>query len=209
MNFLQKLLAKRREREEKGIEEAITAGQRDLVSPKEIEDAQVAYFVEDPEVAQLLHESDEALKSGDLRQAEDKAIEAIARDKKCDQAYVFVGEVALKKQNLEDAKEAATTALKCNNENGFAYAILGEIFYREEKYTEAIEYFQRAVNYDRNNPDWQAGLGKAFLEVRQFAKAAKALKRASSLDIDNNEYKELAMEAEEKQRAHSKAYRGF
>jgi tetratricopeptide (TPR) repeat protein len=208
MNFLKKILSKRREKAEKGIEEAIISGQRDIISPKEIEDAQATYFVEDPEVAQMLHESDDAFRAGDLKLAEEKAIDAIGKDKKCDQAYVFVGKVALLKQNYEEAKEAATTALKCNADNGFAYAILGEIYYKDEKYTDAIENFQKAVNYDRNNAEWQAGLGKAYMEVRQFAKAAKALKRAASLDIDNLEYKKLAMEAEEKQRAHSQAYRG-
>jgi tetratricopeptide (TPR) repeat protein len=208
MNFFQKIMSKKREQTEKEIEEAIVSGQHDIVSPKEIEDAQATYFVEDPEIAQMLHESKDALLAGDLKTAEDKAIEAIGKDKKCDQAYVFVGQVALLKQNLDEAKEAAEAALKCNPENGFAHAILGEVYFSEEKYTEAIENYQKAVNYDRNNPDWQAGLGKAYTVVRQFAKAAKALKRASSLDIDNAEYKQLAIEAEEKQRAHSKAYRG-
>ena len=208
MNFIKRILSKRREQTEKEIEEAIVSGQRDLVTPKEIEDAQATYYVEDPELAQMLHESNDALLAGDLRLAEDKAIEAIGKDKKCDQAYVFVGQVALAKENLEEASEAAETALKCNPENGFAHAILGEVYYVQEKYTEAIENYQKAVNFDRNNPDWQAGLGKAYSVVRQFAKAAKALKRAASLDIDNAGYKQLAIEAEEKQRAHSKAYRG-
>ena len=207
MNFFKKILSKRREIAERDIEDAIVSGQRDIVSPKEIEDAKQTYYVEDPEIAQMLHESDEALRAGDAKLAEERAIDAISKDKKCDQAYVFVGHVALMRENYDDAKEAATTALKCNPDNGFAYAILGEVYFRDDKYTEAIEYYQKAVNFDRNNPEWQAGLGKAYSEVRQFAKAAKALKRASSLDIDNAEYKKLAMEAEEKQRAHAQAYR--
>jgi cytochrome c-type biogenesis protein CcmH/NrfG len=66
---------------------------------------------------------------------------------------------------------------------------------------------QKAVNLDRGIALWYAELGKAYMQVRQFAKATKALKRAASLDIDNKEYKELASEAEDKQRAHSTVYR--
>lgn len=201
-SFFSKLIDRRREKAEEEIKQAIVSDQDDLVSPKEIEDAKKSFYTKDSEIAKILHEADEALKAGDLRFAEDKSIEALARDKRCDQAYVFIAEVAMRKDNIEDAIEACKTALKCNRDNGFAHAILGEAYYKNEKYSEAIEHYQRAVNIDRNLAAWQAGLGKAYLEVRQYSKASKALRRASSLDIDNKEYKKLAGEAEDKQRSH-------
>lgn len=200
--FLSKLFQKRRERAEENILRSFE-GNPEIISPKDIEDVKESYDIEDPEIAKLLFEANDALTEGNLPQVEEKSLEAISKDKRCDQAYVFIARVALAKKQVSDAKEALETAIKCNPDNGLAHAILGEIFLDQEKYTDAINYFQKAVNLDRNNADFRAGLGKAFMMVRQYSKAAKALKRAASLDIDNKEYKELALEAEEKQRSHA------
>jgi Flp pilus assembly protein TadD len=78
---------------------------------------------------------------------------------------------------------------------------------RDENLSDGVEYLQKAVTIDRGNAEWYFELGKAFMGVRQFAKAAKALKRAASLDMENKEYKELASEAEDKQRSHAGIYR--
>jgi tetratricopeptide (TPR) repeat protein len=206
-NILKKLFAQRRKRVEDEIIESLHGSNSGIVSPKEIDDAQKHFETTDPELAKFLYEASEAFERGDFNEVEEKAIAAIGRDKRCDQAYSYIAACAIEKKNEKDAEEALSIALKCNPENALAHALFGQLLYDKEKYSESIEHFQKAVNLDRNRADWQAGLGKAFMEVRQYAKASKALKRAATLNIDNAEYKKLALEAEEKQRAHSQVAR--
>ena len=207
LKFWQKWTSRWQKQNEEELKEAIRSGQSGIVSPREIQDAQDSFDAADPKVAKLLFEANEASSMKDFKTVEEKAIEAIAIDKRCDQAYAFVAQVAIERKDYADAEEACKTALKCNNENGLAHAILGKIYLTKERYTEAISEYQKAVNLDRNSAEWQAGLGESYMQVRQFSKAAKALKRASSLDIDNKKYRDLAFEAEEKQRAHANAFR--
>lgn len=201
------LFSRKRHVEEDEIREALQSDQGDIVSPNEIEEAKTSFQAEDPEVAKLLHEADQAVNVQDYSGAEEKAIEALSLDKHCDQAYAFVAFTALKKGELENADVAAKTALKCNAENAMAQAVIGEIFLTREKYTEAIDKLLKAVMLNRNNASWYGLLGQAYMEVRQFAKSAKAFKRAASLDLDNREYRRLASIAEEKQIAHSRVFR--
>lgn len=188
------------------IREAINS-EKEVISPSDINQAKQEYNQTDPEVARFLIESSNAFDQNDMRMAEELALEAISKDKKCGQAYAIMGKVAFHRGSLSDAKDAFKTALKCDADNAEAYYGLGMIKLRDENYTEAIDDLQKAVNIDRSTPEWYAELGKVYMEVRQFAKAAKALKRAASLDIDNKEYKDLASEAEDKQRAHASVYR--
>jgi tetratricopeptide (TPR) repeat protein len=189
------------------IKQAITVGQEKIIAPSETETVKEKYNESDPEIAQLLYDADIALEKSDLREAEDSALNVLSKDKKCAHAYGVIGKVAMLRGSFDEAKQAYKAALKCDSELGDAYFGLGQISLRDENYTKAIENMQHAVVLDRSHADWYAELGQAYMEVRQFAKAAKALKRATSLDIDNKSYKELAAEAEEKQRAHASAYR--
>lgn len=198
---------KKREKELEKIQEEIAKGQENIIPPRDINEAQKRFNEMDPELARTLFEADQALESEDLRTAEELALEALKKDKRSAQSYVIIGRVASLRGHFEDAKEAYKTAIKSNGELGEAYFGLGEIELRGEDYTKAIEHLQRAVILDRSQPAWHAALGRAYMEVRQFAKAAKALKRATVLDIDNKDYRELAMQAEEKQRSHAQAFR--
>lgn len=207
VSLYSKLFSRVNKKNEEEIKRAINQGQEKIVSPKEISDAKEKYWTDDPDIAKILYEANKALLDHEYAKAEKKALEALAKDTRCDQAYVFVSEVAMHRKNYDDAREAARAALKCNKDNAHAFAILGEASLFGEKYSDSINNYQKAVNLDRNQAAWQAGLGKAYLEVRQFAKAAKALKRASSLDIDNKDYKRLASLAEDKQKMHTSVYK--
>jgi len=186
----------------KEIAEEIARGQEDIISPKELEDAAVG-FDEDPELARLLVQADKLCAEGDLRGAEDKAIEAISKNKKCAKAYSLIGNIASSRGQFTEAEESYKAALKCNTDFAEAYFGLGRMELREENYTEATELLAKSVALEKNHAEWYAELGKAYMEIRQFAKAAKALKRATSLDMNNKEYRDLSTEAEEKQKSHT------
>jgi tetratricopeptide (TPR) repeat protein len=205
-SFWEKAFSKKKESLAESIQEEIEKNQEKIIAPVEINLTSEKYEEADPEIAKLLYEADTAFEKNDLRAAEDLAIEAISKEKKCGQAYVIVGKIAFTRGVLQDAKAAFKAAMKCNDELGEAYFGMGSINLREENFTKAIENLSEAVSIDRGKAEWYAELGKAYMEVRQFAKAAKALKRAASLDIDNKEYKELASEAEDKQRAHATVF---
>lgn len=184
------------------IAEEIARGQEDIITPKEIEDAAVN-FAEDPELAKILIHADKLFAEGDLRGAEDKAIEAIGHNKKSAKAYALIGKIASHRGQFSESEEAYRAALKCNPDFAEAYFGLGKLEMREENFTEATELLAKCIVLDKNHPEWYAELGKAYNEIRQYAKAAKAFKRATSLDMDNKDYKDLASEAEEKQKSHS------
>lgn len=204
-NFIKSFLLKRSK--DKDIMKEIDKNKVEIIPPSEINKAIISFKEEDPELAKCLYEADLALIRNDLREAEDLAIEAIGKDKKCAYAYLIIGKVAKERGSFNEAKESYLAALKCDLNMAEAYFGLGLIDFREENYSAAIDYLQKAVNIERSHADWYAELGKAYMQVRQFAKAAKALKKAASLDIDNKEYKLLAAEAEEKIRNISRAYR--
>lgn len=193
----------KREKNYKAIEAIISDGQENIIAPAEIEDASRRFEEEDPDLAQLLLQANEAFTLNDLRVAEDKALEVVIGNKRSAQAYLLLGKIAFMRGQYEDAKEALKTALRCNNDMGEAHFYLGKIEYRNDNLSGAIDSFQKSIYAEKGHADWYAELGKAYMEVRQYAKAAKVLKRASSLDIDNLEYKNLASEAEDKQRTHS------
>ncbi len=184
------------------IAEEIARGQDEVISPKELEDAAIN-FEEDPELARILVQADKLHAEGDLRGAEDKAVEAIGKNKKCAKAYSLIGNIASSRGQFTEASESYRAALKCNPDFAEAYFGLGSIELRQENYTEATELLAHSVALDKNHPDWYAELGRAYMEIRQYAKAAKALKRATSMDMDNKEYRDLADEAEEKQKTHT------
>ena len=209
IKFISKLFENRRLRVEEQIKQSLNNGMTETVSPKEVSNAQDDFGAKDPEIARLLFEANEALIKEDYSEVEKKSLEAISKDKKCDQAYAFIAQIALKKGDLSDSLEAAETSIKCNSDNALAHYVLGEVYFQTEKYNDSIDHYTKATHLSRTNAEWLAGLGKAFLEVRQFSKAAKALKRASMLDINNEEYKKLAVESEEKQKSHSRVFRSF
>lgn len=206
-SIFSKLFAKRSVEGRADIAAVIDQDNNKVIAPLAINEAQKAYKESDPEIAKILYEADQAMARGDLREVEDLALQAIVKDKKCAHSYVLVGKVAFSRGSFDDAKESFETALKCDSETAEAYFGLGQIELRDENYSEALMSLQKAVNLNRGVAQWYAELGSAYMQVRQFAKATKALKRAASLDIDNKEYKELASEAEDKQRAHSSVYR--
>lgn len=203
IGFFAKYFIKNQKKVLEDIREEIEKSQEVIMPPVEINEAKEKFNEEDPELAQSLRESEEAYEKGDLRQAEELAIFVLNKNKRSAFAYNIIGRVAFSRGALDDAKEAFKAALKCDKELSDGHFGLGLVEFKDENYAVAIEHFQRAVMLDRGVAQWYAELGKAHMEVRQFAKAAKALKRAASLDIDNKEYKELASEAEDKQRAHA------
>lgn len=179
-----------------------------IVAPSEVEAAITTYKVADPEIARILHLANEAFMTNDLREAEDKAIDAIGQDKRCGEAYVIIGKIAFSRGQYEDAGDAFKTALKCDDNMGEAHYGLGKVELNNDNLTDSIDHLQKAVILEKGNAEWYADLGKAYMEVRQFAKAAKALKKALNLDIGNKEYKDLSAVAENKLRSHSMVYRG-
>lgn len=206
-SIFSKLFKKKTPEDREDIIAVLEEDKYKIVAPAEVNEAQKAYNEADPEIAKTLYEADMAIARGDLREAEDLALDAILKDKKCAHSYVIIGKVAYSRGSFDDAKEAYKTALKSDSETAEAYYGLGQIELKDENFSEALLNLQKAVNIDRGVAEWYAELGKAYMQVRQFARATKALKRAASLDIDNREYKELASEAEDKQRAHSSVYR--
>jgi len=198
----------KRNRSIEAIKEAIEKDQDKIIAPVVIEKAIASYQEADHDLAKKLFQANEAFETNDLREAENLAIEAIMQNKRCAQAYLIIGKIAFFRGQFEDAKEAYTTAIKCNRGLGEAYFGLGRTELRDENFSKALDNLQKAIVLEKGHADWYAELGRAYMGVRQYSKAAKVLKRASSLEMDNKEYRDLLIEAEEKQRTHSFYTRG-
>ncbi len=192
---------------ENDIISEIDKNKKNIIPPSEINKALTNFNEEDPELAKLLYAADSAFMHDNLREAEDFAIDALSKDKKCGNAYLIMGKIARTRGTFDEAREAFAAALKCDSYLAEACFGLGQIEAKEENYSVAVDHLQKAVNIERSHADWYAELGKAYMQSRQFSRAEKALKKAASLDFDNKEYKILATEAEEKMRNMSRAYR--
>ncbi|HOX40910.1 MAG TPA: hypothetical protein PK263_01805 [bacterium] len=160
-----------------------------------------------PEVVEKLELAEEALVKNDLREVEEKALEAISLNKRCGEAYLLMAKVAYTRGQFDDARDALKVAMKCNKELAEVYFYLGLVEARTGNNSKAVENLERATIFEKGHADWYCELGKAYNEVRQFSKAAKVFKKAASLDIENDEYKTLATEAESKIRSHSSYFR--
>lgn len=180
----------------------IDRGQADIVSPLEIQSA-VENYNTNPEVAELLCQAEKCYGESDLRGAEEKAVEAISKNKRCGRAYIIIGNIAYARGQFDDAREAYKTSIKCDVDLAESYFGLGQIEARSGNLTDAAELMMKSVVLEKGHADWYAELGKVYLELRQYSKAAKSLRHAATLDIDNKEYRDLALEAEEKQKSHS------
>ena len=189
------------------IQREIEKNKDKVISPAEIETAADKFKEENPETTKVLIDAERCFAENNLRDAEDMAISILSKEKKCAGAYVLLGQIAFQRGEFDDAEAAYKTALKCNLEFADAYVGLGSIQVKNENFTDAIDSFHRAINLDRGQAEWWCYLGLSYMEVRQFAKAAKAFKKATSIDVDSKRYKQLAAEAEEKQRSHSMAFR--
>ncbi|MEI6499054.1 MAG: tetratricopeptide repeat protein [bacterium] len=205
--FFKKYLSQKKERIMHEIKQEIIAKKPELIIEPEPEVEEEPYAELKPEIANLLLEADELLKDNDLREAEQRAIDVICKDKHCGHAYVVIARIALSRGEFDDAKEALKAAIKCDADLAEAYLYLGKVCLRQENYQEALENTLGAISLDRSNAGWYAQLGEIYIEIRQFAKAAKAYKKASAIDITNRDYKDLASEAEDKQRAHASVSR--
>ncbi|MFA6963538.1 MAG: tetratricopeptide repeat protein [Patescibacteria group bacterium] len=204
----QKLLTNRRPHK---IDSIIAAPMQRNMTAVESEDDN---FAPQPKIAKVfsekspmllshLYKAEEAYEANDLREAEVQALEAIAKDNRCAEAYVMIGKIAFFRGEFADSREAYKAALKCNKNLAEAYFGTGMVEMREDNFTKAIDHMEKAINLEKGNAEWYFELGKSYIEIRQYAKAAKVLKKAASIDIDNKDYKSLAAEAEEKQRTHS------
>jgi tetratricopeptide (TPR) repeat protein len=206
--FIAAITRGRRLKKREVVEQVLEANPNVQLPHEEVAKVVDSIREENKDLNGKLYEANQAYEADDLREAENLAIEAIVENKRCAPAYSLLGKIAFFRGQFDDAKEAYITAIKCDNSLGEAYFGLGRTELREENYTRALDNLQKSIALEGGHAEWYAELGKAFMGVRQYAKAAKVLKRASSLDIDNKEYRDLATEAEEKQRTHSYYTRG-
>ena len=206
INFWKKVFHSRKKTLD-SIQREIEKNKDKVISPIEIEAASDKFKEEDPETTRTLIDAERCFLENNLRDAEDMAISVLSKEKKCAGAYVLLGQIAFQRGEFDDAEAAYKTALKCNLEFADAYVGLGSIQVKNENFTDAIDSFHQAISLDRGQAEWWCYLGLSYMEVRQFAKAAKAFKKAASIDVDNKRYKQLAAEAEEKQRSHAMAFR--
>jgi tetratricopeptide (TPR) repeat protein len=156
-----------------------------------------------PEVQELLNEADIFFRKGELKAAEQKYLQAAAKDPRCSKAYSRLGVIYLENgEDWQDAEEAFRQALKTDADNGYILNNLGLVLYHQDRYADAIRQFEMAVRQDELNANRHANLGKAYMAMRQYAKAESSFKKALKLLPNEMEYKDLLGEAMEKKLAH-------
>lgn len=156
-----------------------------------------------PEVQELIQEADVFFRKGEYKAAEQKYLQAAAKDPRCSKAYSRLGVIYLETgEDWQDAEAAFRQALKTDADNGYILNNLGLVLYHQDKYADAIRQFELAVRQDEMNGNRHANLGKAYMAMRQYAKAESAFKKALKLAPSELEYKDLLAEAMEKKIAH-------
>lgn len=175
-------------------------GRRSDAPPVKVPEPQPQYA---PEVQELLNEADIFFRKGELKAAEQKYLQAAAKDPRCSKAYSRLGVIYLENgEDWQDAEEAFRQALKTDADNGYILNNLGLVLYHQDRYADAIRQFELAVRQDELNANRHANLGKAYMAMRQYAKAESSFKKALKLSPNEMEYKDLLGEAMEKKLAH-------
>jgi tetratricopeptide (TPR) repeat protein len=127
------------------------------------------------------------LRHGNVDAARNLWDAALARDSRCDEAYIDYGHLELKQGNFAEAEQHFQQALRINPERGDAYLPLAEALLSQSKAPEAAAklntFLQRAP---RSVVAWNQ-LGKAQMQAGQLDEALHSYSQALSLDSASRE----------------------
>jgi len=135
---------------------------------------------EDPLVA-----GKEAFAKGDYLTAVAKFRDAVDREKKSPQGYVWLGKALLMIDSLNQSEAALVRGRELDTANAEIYTLLGDVYGRQRIYKAAMDQYRIAASFDPNNLNLFLKLLEASKKGRQYNDAVEAGLRALALDSNN------------------------
>jgi|GEM_PF-751310 len=129
----------------------------------------------------LVEEGVTLVKQGNLREAEQKFIEAVSANPKYAKAYEELGRLYVKEKQWQEATEAFRFLLKMDPKDTSAHANMGELAMAEGLPVEALKHFQKAVELKPANPQLQSLLLDAAVAAKDKDLALKTFSRIKEL----------------------------
>jgi tetratricopeptide (TPR) repeat protein len=120
---------------------------------------------------------------------EDQALlfckEAIAKDPKNADNYVYMGIVQKSGGNAEESKKALKSAADTHSKSEFAQFTYATLLEEQKSYLEANKYYEACTNADGKSARCWAGYAKTAFEIHKYEQALDAFKKACKLDRKN------------------------
>lgn len=125
------------------------------------------------------------LETGDLKNAEKTAIEALKMDARQSRLNLLVGKMKHNAGQLDQAVQFLSEAIRQNNEEIEAYLELGKTYQERRENGKAIQIYQQAIRVSPNDfrPYFNAGL--ILRESKDYVEAETMLRKAAELSPDN------------------------
>jgi len=141
---------------------------------------QATSYAEDPLVA-----GKAALEKGDIQGAISLLKEAVRKEKKNPQAYLWLGTAFLKADSVDQCIAALVQARELDSANAQIYNLLGDAYAKQNITAGAIQEYKRASEIDSTSKVLFFKLAEANRKARQYNEAARAYMRVIMLDSNN------------------------
>lgn len=145
-------------------------------------------------LTQLISDGEQALKSENYDQAEERFITAIKHDPKSTSAYRGLGDTYLAKNSIEEARQTYQFLIKMEPDDDGVLVKLAEIAESQGDLEEAIQYYQQAVLVNDSFSPRFYHLAELLLKVAQPQVAKEAILQAVELEPQNPKYLDFLIE---------------
>jgi tetratricopeptide (TPR) repeat protein len=124
-------------------------------------------------------------KDGQEDQALSSCKEAMAKDPKIPDNYVYLGIMQQQAGDIELAKKSLKTAADAHSKSEFAQYTYGNILEEQKNYLESSKYYLRGTQADPQSARSWLGYAKSSFELLKYEAALEAYKKACKLDQKN------------------------
>jgi tetratricopeptide (TPR) repeat protein len=124
----------------------------------------------------------ESHKKGNLQEAEECYLKALALNADFYPARLNLSTVYLERGKLAEAEKELTTLLSENQENTKTIYNFGLLYFKKKEFRKAIEYAQKLSNLNPDSPRAYLLIGKSFEAQDNIEEAIKAYTRAYQID---------------------------
>jgi tetratricopeptide (TPR) repeat protein len=111
--------------------------------------------------------------------------DAIAKDPKNADNYVYMGLVQKNGGNLDESKKTLKTAADAHSKSEFAQYTYASLLEDQKSYLDASKYYLACGAADAKSARCWVGAGKTLFEIHKYEQALDAYKKACKLDRKN------------------------
>ncbi len=120
---------------------------------------------------------------------EDQALfyckQAITKDPKTPENYVYLGIIQKNGGSDEEAKKTLRAAANAHSKSEFAQYTYANLLDEQKNYVEAAKYYQKCTEADKASARCWIGAARMNFEIHKYEQALEAFKKSCALDRKN------------------------